>query len=180
MKDFEIKSIQVNLDTFLKGVDNDSFLELVDWICCHSLSKPLSEHPPLAKKFAIEFIGEKEYTNLYLDSINPEVIFFKADFSTRELIRHMRIALMQESYFRLKAANKQKPKQAAKSSEITLTLNKADHKNLIEILVEHEAMLRYQLEDTDAIRETDKEQGEKLVKEKIRHQGFLRTFLKLK
>lgn len=163
MKDFQIKSIADNLNEYVKDFTNEELATLVDEYCYGVLETPFRKPSEMTMKFANEFIGEVEFARVITDVRNPDKLFLSSKDSTRELVRMLSMALMEKSFVRFEKLLKSKP----------IILSKEDKKNLREIRDEHEAMLKYQLEDEDAIRNTDSEEGQALVDEKKRHLFFL-------
>jgi len=164
MNELQLKSLDTNLDKFCKDLSDSELTELTDFLCygCYS-----EEPKTWVKEFIDDFIGNKEWVANLTDEKKPPEFFFKASRNTQEIVRLVRIGLLEKSFNRFSALTK-KPLS---------TLTKSDEKNLKEILHEHKAMLEYQLEDEDEIkRYVSEDEGEELVVEKKRHLKFLETF----
>lgn len=106
MTEFEIESIHANLKEFLKDVNTTDFIALVESICYTGATITFAEHSVLAKKFITEFFSEEVFGNFHWDETHSEQFFLRANITSRELLRCLRIALMQESFSRLKALNR--------------------------------------------------------------------------
>jgi hypothetical protein len=161
MNELQHKSLDANLDRFCKDLSDSELSELTDFLCygCYS-----EEPKAWVKDFIDDFIGEKEWVQNLADEKTPPQYFFKATRNTQEIVRLVRIGLLEKSFHRFSALTKQP----------LVSLTKTDKKNLREILHEHKAMLEYQLEDEDEIkRYVSEDEGEKLVVEKKRHMKFL-------
>ncbi len=161
MNELQLKSLDTNLDKFCKDLSDSKLSELTDFLCygCYS-----EEPKTWVKEFIDDFIGNKEWVANLTDEKKPPEFFFKASRNTQEIVRLVRIGLLEKSFNRFSALTK-KPLS---------TLTKSDEKNLKEILHEHKAMLEYQLEDEDEIkRYVSEDEGEELVVEKKRHLKFL-------
>ena len=163
MNELQLKSLDANMDKFCKELSDSKLSELTDFLCygCYS-----EEPKTWVKDFIDDFIGEKEWADNLSDEIKQPECFSKATINTQEIVRLVRISLLEKSFHRFSALTK-KPLS---------TLTKSDEKNLKEILHEHKAMLEYQLEDEDSIINSVGDDGEELVDEKKRHLKFLETF----
>lgn len=176
MNQQQINSITKHLNAFIEKLTNEELVGLIRYICYKALATPFEKPDKIASAFIDEFFGEITWAKILSDERDSTKIFMSASLTERELVRHMRIALMQESFFRL-AEITDKPKiKKVKTSN----LSKEDKKDLTDILVEHRAMLKYQLEDEDAIRSVDEEAGDKLVDEKKKHLAFIEKTIKNK
>jgi DNA-binding MarR family transcriptional regulator len=167
MNELQHKSLDANLDRFCKDLSDSELSELTDFLVygCYS-----EEPKEWVKDFIDDFIGNKEWAQNLADEKNPPQYFFKATRNTQEIVRLVRIGLLEKSFHRFSALTRNP----------LVSLTKSDKKNLKEILHEHKTMLEYQLEDEDFIRNSvgyvGYDEGEELVDEKKRHLKFLETF----
>lgn len=150
MRLLEIKSIQSNLTAFLKPLSLEDFIELVDYINYAVLETPFKAPNTIAKAFIEEFFSEEIFAKLISDIRDPDKFFRSASISERALFDNLRIALMQESYFKLKQVKDVRPIIKKKEK-----LTPKDKTVLLEILDEHQKMLEYQLEDESFIHNLD-------------------------
>jgi hypothetical protein len=161
MNELQHKSLDANLDRFCKDLSDSELSELTDFLVYDCYSKEPKEW---VKDFIDDFIGEKEWAQNLADEKKPPQYFFKASRSTQEIVRLVRIGLLEKSFHRFSALTKHP----------LLSLTKSDKNSLREILDEHKSMLEYQLEDEDEIkRYVSEDEGEELIVEKKRHLKFL-------
>lgn len=163
MKELQLKSLDANLDKFCKDLSDSDLAELTNFLCygCYS------EQPKAwVKDFIDDFIGDKEWRDNLSDEINKPEFFNKASRNTQEIVRLVRIGLLEKSFHRFSALTKHP----------LLSLKKTDEKSLKEILREHHSMLEYQLENEDLIiNSVGDDEGQALVVEKKRHLKFLKN-----
>jgi hypothetical protein len=159
MNDLQAKSLDANLTTFVKPLSDKKLVELTNFL----VYRYATDQPEKwVLDFVHEFVGEKDWNDVLSDEIKKPEYFNKASRNAHELVRVIRIWLLEESFRRFQLSLV-KPKNI---------LEPKDKASLIEILDEHKAMLEYQLEDEDAIRSVG-EDGEELVQEKKKHLKFL-------
>lgn len=163
MKDQLLKSLEKNLDNYCKTLSDAELAELTDFLLygCYN-----SEPNEWVKEFIDDFFGLSEWADNLTDEINPKKYFFKASSNTSELIRTVRICLLELSFHRFNKTVKNRLAQ----------LDETEKSTLKDILTEHKAMLEYQLEDEDFIRNLD-ESGEGFIKEKQKQVEFLNKLI---
>jgi hypothetical protein len=168
MNELQQKSIDANLDKFCKDLTDIELGGLTNFIVygCHS-KKPHE----LAIQFIEEFFSTEEWDKNLSDEIEKPQYFNKASRNTQELIRVVRIGLLEKSFHRYLKGLLKQPK---------VVLTKEDKTSLREILEEHQAMLEYQLEDEDFIHNSVGDESEELVASKRKHLEFLEKFGNLK
>lgn len=159
MNDLLTQSLLKNVSNYCKSLSDSDLAELTDFLCYGCYER---EPKDWVKEFIDDFIGEKEWVDNLRDEKNPPAYFFKATSNTKEIIRLVRIDLLQESFSRFSYLLKNP----------LVSLSGSDKTNLKEILGEHKAMLEYQLEDEDSIVNSC-EDGQELLDEKKRHLNFL-------
>lgn len=169
MNQLQLDSLDANLDRVEKALSDAELAELTNFLLYDCYTEKPSK---FVAEFIEEFFGNKEWADNLSDEIKKPQYFFKASRNTQELIRLVRIALLEKSLNRFSKLVPKKPK---------VVLTKEDKTSLKEILEEHQAMLEYQLEDEDFIRNSvDEEEGEELVASKRKHLEFLEKFGNLK
>lgn len=160
-------SIFDNLTQFTDKLNDIDFIKLTNYVC--RLDDDSETKPDgFIAEFISEFFGDKEWEEMISDERGEQKYFFKSSASTRDLARTIRIGLMQKGFIRLSKNTKSaKPVVTVKQNK----LSKQDKDDLIDILVEHKAMLEYQLEDESSIIQTadDVAEGKQLVKDKKRY-----------
>ena len=188
MNPLEFKSLNANVSAFCKKLTDVELKDLTDFLNygCYT-DKPNK----IASEFIADFCGNKGWdANLYDEKEKPQ-FFNRASMNDKELIKLVRVGLMQECFFRftrildgtpyvLPTIKRDVTKMAVKVPLSTLSnikLSTQDKKTFKEIIKEHSAMLEYQLEDEDSVRKAG---GEELVDEKKRHKDFLERFGKSK
>jgi len=167
MNQLELKSLDANVTAFCKKLTNAQLVEVTDFVVYHSTDTSIKA-TKLSTEFVNEFFGEKDWNDNLSDELKKPEFFTKASRNTQEVIRLVRVGLLQECFFRL-------AKKTKEPSEDKLSAQ--DKKTLKEIINEHHAMLEYQLEDEDGVRKVG---GDELVAEKNRHKEFLEKFGKSK
>ncbi len=185
MNILELKSMDVNVTAFCKKLTNAELAEVTDYVVYHSTDTSI-KLSQLCIEFIHEFFGEKDWKDNLDDEINKPEFFTKCTRNTQEIIRLVRIGLLQECFFRF--INKTKEPVAAERKPFVSReegaklhishvsehkLSPSDRKALKEILNEHHAMLTYQLEDEKGVIDAG---GEELVAEKKRHKKFIERF----
>jgi hypothetical protein len=165
MIDFQLESLNTNLDNFCKDLSDTELAELTDFLSFGCYTEQPSDW---VKDFIDDFIGTKEWGDNLSDEVKKPEFFNKASINTQEIVRIVRISLMVKSFTRFKKVVKKEPK---------VVLSKEDKSTLKEILRDHQAMLEYQLEDEDFIRNSvGDEDGEELVVLKRKQLDFLEKF----
>lgn len=164
MNTFQLKSFEANLKAFIEPLTLSEFIALTEWFTYDLAATPFVAPNELCLKFITEFFGDETFVRILSDVRGENKSFLKSSLSERDLFETIRSGLTQIAFFKLRRLHAEKPKG--------LILAKADKKNLNKILAEHGAMLRYQLEDEDFIRNSDSE-GDELVEEKKRHLAFI-------
>jgi len=166
MNELQQKSFDANLDRVEKALSDAELAELTNFLLYDCYTEKPSK---FVAEFIEEFFGNKEWADNLSDEIKKPEYFFKASRNSQELIRLVRIALLEKSFNRF---SKLVPK---------VVLTKEEKTSLKEILEEHQAMLEYQLEDEDFIRNSvGDEESEELVASKRKHLEFLEKFDNLK
>lgn len=168
MNDIVRKSLIANVTGFTKDLTDLEVKDLVGFICYMPSYKPtLDIDNDVQRKFVDEILGSDEWSN-YIGDLIKLPIFLKSSGSFRTNLEFIEKILHSEAYFRFENVlnNLKKEKAKLPSAEKTILKN---------ILDEHKAMLEYQLEDEDFIRNCDNE-GEEFIDEKRRHLKFLEEF----
>lgn len=187
-KDFVRQSIIANVSAFVKKISDVELFDLVMFVCYTPNVAPThSIENDVQRKFVDEVLGASDWKD-YIDDLIKKPYFFKCSYSFKTNLDFIEKILHSEVYFRFQATLspqvgekvvvKEKEKVVIKYVDKPL-LTKSEKGTLSEILSEHKAMLEYQLEDEDAIRNCDDE-GEALVDQKKKHLGFIEKFGKLK
>lgn len=184
MNTLQLDSIHANVKGFCKDITLADLREITMYVCYNStdLNYKLS---PLTKEFILQMFGEKLWKDNQDDEIKKPEFFCKVSRNDQELIRLVRIGLLQEHFWRSeKASDFTELKTAVKDLEKKVDLKPDGYKLpsedktiLTEILKEHQAMLEYQLEDKRSVKAAG---GQELVDEKERHLKFIKKFWKLK
>lgn len=173
MNDFQLQSLDANLDKFCENLSDAELYQLIDYLLygCYT-ETPKDWVKDFIEDFIEDFIGTKEWEDNLSDEINKPKYFNKASGNTKELVRIVRVFLLAKSFERFSKLLKKEPK---------VVLSKEEKSTLKEILVDHQAMLEYQLEDEDFIRNSvGDEDGEALVEMKRKQLEFLEKFGGLK
>lgn len=162
MQDKLLKSLEKNLDNYCKTLSDAELAELTDFLLygCYN-----SEPNEWVKEFIDDFFDFKEWEKNLSDEVNPPQNFFKANRNTSDLIRTVRLGLLELSFHRFNKTVKNNITQLDKTEKLILK----------DILTEHKAMLEYQLEDEDFTRNSDKD-GEAFLEEKKKHVEFINKF----
>lgn len=169
MNDFQLQSLDANLDNFCKDLSDVELAKLTDFLSFGCYTEQPSDW---IKDFIDDFIGKKEWEDNLSDEIKKPEYFNKATGNTKELVRIVRVSLLAKSFERFLRLLKKEAK---------VVLSKEEKSTLKEILVDHQAMLEYQLEDEDFIRNSvGDEDGEALVEMKRKQLEFLEKFGGLK
>ena len=168
MNQLQLDSLDANLDRVEKALSDAELAELTNFLLYDCYTEKPSK---FVAEFIEEFFGNKEWADNLSDEFNKPQYFFKASRNTQELIRLVRIALLEKSFNRFSKLVPKKPK---------VVLTKEDKTSLREILEEHQAMLEYQLEDEDFIHNSVGDESEELVASKRKHLEFLEKFGNLK
>lgn len=165
MNELQQKSLDANLEKFCKDLTDIELGGLTNFIIYGCYSKKPHE---LAIQFIEEFFSTEEWDKNLSDEIEKPQYFNKASRNTQELIRVVRIGLLEKSFHRYL-------KGLLKQPEVVLT--KDEKATLKDILREHQAMLEYQLEDKDFIINSVRgDEGEELVATKQKELDFLEKF----
>lgn len=196
MNQQQFTSLNANVKAFCKPLNDEQLIDLTDFLNyrCYDKEEPTG----FIKDFIEEFFSLRLWDENLYDEIEKPAFFNKASMTDKELIRLVRVGLLQECFFRsyvnlkvkktlVDTTNEPKPfvsrEEGAKlradkpKGPKEEKLSTQDKKDLKDILTEHHAMLKYQLEDEDGVREAG---GNELVEEKKRHQKFINKFFKLK
>lgn len=169
MNDLQYKSLEKNLNNFLKNLTDTQMVELTNFLLYDCYEK---EPNKWIAEFIDDFFEREEWDKNLSDEIKKPEYFFSASRNTQELIRIVRIAVLEKSFNKIATLLEKEPK---------VKLTKKDKNTLSEILTEHQSMLEYQLEDEDEIRKHfDEDEGTMLIANKRKHLKFLETFGNLK
>jgi len=169
MNELQQKSLDANLDKFCKDLTDIELGGLTNFIIYGCYSKKPDE---LDSQFIEEFFSFEEWDKNLSDEIEKPKYFNKASRNTQELIRVVRISLLEKSFHRFLKGLLNQPK---------VVLTKGEKSTLKDILKEHQAMLEYQLEDKDfIINSVGGEEGDELVATKQKELDFLEKFGSLK
>lgn len=172
-KDFVRQSIIANVSAFVKDLSNVELYDLVMFVCyTPNIAPTHNVETETQRRFVDEVLGENDWRMYMNDLINKPQYFLSSSASFRTNLELIEKILHSEVFFRFQDC--MTPKVVEKP-----LFTKGEKQTLTEILEEHKAMLEYQLEDEDFIRNCD-EDGEELVELKKKHLTFLEKFGSLK
>jgi len=177
MNQQEHKSLNANVSAFCKGLTDMQLKDLTDDMNYNCYNKGFKPNA-VATKFIEEMFSKSVWDDNLSDEINKPEFFCKATRNDKELIRLVRIGLMQECFFRFMLLLNGTPYTPSKPIEVKPKepkglLSVMEKLNLTDILKEHYAMLEYQLEDEEGVYKVG---GDELVNEKKKHRDFIEQF----
>lgn len=172
MNQQEFKSLNANVSAFCKGLTDMQLKDLTDDMNYNCYNKGFKPNA-VATKFIEEMFSKKVWDDNLSDEINKPQFFNKVTMNDKELIRLVRVRLMQECFFRFMLLLNGTPNTPSKPIEPKGLLSVMEKLNLKDILNEHYYMLEYQLEDEEGVRNVG---GDELVNEKKKHRDFIKQF----
>ena len=172
-KDFVRQSIIANVGAFVKELSNVELYDLVMFVCYTPNVAPTHNiENDIQRRFVDEILGAENWRMYNNDLIHKPQYFLSCPHSFRSNLEFIEKILHSEVFVRFQGV--MIPKVVEKP-----LFTRDEKRTLTEILDEHKAMLEYQLEDEDFIRNCD-EDGEELVELKKKHLTFLEKFGSLK
>jgi len=175
MNKLQRKSLFTNLNNFTRELSDEKLIELTNFLVydCHT-----EEAPKHIADFIDDFFGAKDWMDNLSDEIKKPEFFNKATSTVKELIRLVRIDLLETSFNRFHNLVKKSTKVKV-VKEVKPKLTNQEKTELKEILYEHKLMLEYQLEDEKFIQECDNTDEGNLVDIKKRQVELLKKTRKI-
>ncbi len=171
-KDFVRQSIIANVSAFVKDLSNVEIYDLTMFVCYTPNVAPThNTENETQRRFVDEVLGADDW-RLYINDLIKKPYFLSSSGSFRSNLELIEKILHSEVFFRFQDC--MTPKVVEKP-----LFTRDEKRTLGEIIGEHKAMLEYQLEDEDFIRNCG-EDGEELVDLKKKHLNFLEKFGSLK
>lgn len=166
-KDFVRQSIIANVGDFVKKISDVELFDLVNFVCYSPNIAPTHNiENDVQRRFVDEVLGASDWSD-YIDDLIKKPMFFKCSYSFKANLDFIEKILHSEVYFRFQNTLTPKVVEVKKPK-----LTKNEKLMLTDILAEHKAMLEYQLEDEDYIRNCD-DDGDEFVDMKKNHLTFL-------